>query len=30
MGKHKQDYGKTRLGMFISKASESLPELVEY
>tara|TARA_R110002096_G_scaffold217142_1_gene405138 strand:+ start:604 stop:1086 length:483 start_codon:yes stop_codon:yes gene_type:complete len=28
MGKHKQDYGKTRLGMFISKASESLPELV--
>jgi len=28
MSKHKEQYGKTRLGMFISKASESLPEIL--
>ena len=27
MSSHKQEYGKTRLGLFISKATEFLPEL---
>lgn len=27
MSKHKEQYGKTRLGMFISKASEFIPEI---
>ena len=28
MGSHKEKYGKTRLGMFISEASKAVPEII--